>query len=63
MAPSPHDYKIVDWDVEPQHKQKLLLSLSYDSGDRFQFSGLRKFLSFVIFNICLRFNMGVGRRE
>ena len=25
VAPSRHDWKIVDWDVKPQHKQKELL--------------------------------------
>ena len=25
MAPSQHDWKIVDWDVKPQHKQTNLL--------------------------------------
>ena len=24
MAPSRHDWKIVDWDVKPQHNQQLL---------------------------------------
>ena len=27
MAPSQHDWKIVDWDVKPQHKQNLILCL------------------------------------
>ena len=26
MAPSRHDWKIVDWDVKPQHNQNLLLT-------------------------------------
>ena len=25
MAPSRHDWKIVDWDVKPQHNQQTLL--------------------------------------
>ena len=27
VAPSPHDWKIVDWDVKPQHKQKQTSSI------------------------------------
>ena len=26
VAPSPHDWKIVDWDVKPQHKQIIIIS-------------------------------------
>ena len=31
MAPSRHDWKIVDWDVKPQHKQnKIIIFLLKD---------------------------------
>ena len=33
MAPSRHDWKIVDWDVKPQHNQPTLFDL-YQSLDR-----------------------------
>ena len=29
MAPSPHDWKIVDWDVKPQHKQTSIEMKTY----------------------------------
>ena len=31
VAPSRHDWKIVDWDVKPQHKQKKQTKILYDN--------------------------------
>ena len=36
VAPSRHDWKIVDWDVKPQHKQTILLVLSYSGSNDIQ---------------------------
>ena len=31
MAPSRHDWKIVDWDVKPQHNQPTILVRMYNN--------------------------------
>ena len=31
MAPSRHDWKIVDWDVKPQHKQNFTKCIGYNT--------------------------------
>ena len=31
MAPSRHDWKIVDWDVKPQHKQTYNIYFTIDN--------------------------------
>ena len=43
VAPSRHDWKIVDWDVKPQHKQTNQLCLS----QRYYFTRQQQFIHFV----------------
>ena len=33
MAPSRHDWKIVDWDVKPQHNQPTYTTYKYSNGN------------------------------
>ena len=37
VAPSRHDWKIVDWDVKPQHKQNFLNAFLYGKATFFEF--------------------------
>ena len=51
-APSRHDWKIVDWDVKPQHKQILQILDQYDTKTYF-----RKCLYFMVQWFCLIYLM------
>ena len=45
VAPSRHDWKIVDWDVKPQHKQHKLLNLLNELGEKIRCEAVPSILS------------------
>ena len=46
MAPSWHDWKIVDWDVKPQHNQPTILIITHTLINTYPQFGLEKWSVF-----------------
>ena len=52
MAPSRHDWKIVDWDLKPQHKQiETTIEFKLDFGDYIFFTGILSFTQLLNSNV------------
>ena len=64
MAPSRHDWKIVDWDVKPQHNQLILCSaliLNYSKGMVLQLCFREHFLCKILTPFARSFRGGMTK--